>query len=613
MSYPTSIFELIDMSDNPVIERDPTVNPLFFQGFSSEKGPENLRVVSGDLFYKLYGREASFAKHGQPLLQAKSIIDNGGTLLAKRVVAENATLANVCVVAHVKQVTKQKVNANNEPLYTDSVTGLETTEAEGNEAIMVQKASIAYKCVSVEDCATMEDISTALEAQLNGTTPAAGTSVYPLFILTDNGRGVSAKRFRITADYNSSKNLEYMRYNFSTIEKSTQIETFTFSSNPDVIEAGVNRSIQNVIKTASNQLQCKLYEGDFLEFLAKVAELSGATYEYVLSNDIFFGRDRKGHVINTIEIDTDAGMNLSNVYGLNLESGTNGAFGDKPFGTPAYTTKLVELFNGTFSNEIYDLDNYKLDLIVDANYPTLVKRAIEALVDFREDAVYLRDMGLGLKSLEDILSANSQNSKSKFTTTYHLSYDIIDPTTRKQIPVTIGYSLCKLMIDHFKNGRSRAVAGQLHNMVIPEAIEGTINFLPKITPAYDQKEILSDNKINYASYFDGLLTLETLTTSQDKASQFSFVNNIFAIQEVVKAIRTKCPKTRYSFIDGKDLERYKEDVEAVINKYANNFLSIKFTYAKDETMIANKIFYATLEVKFRNFVQTEYFKIYALS
>ena len=110
-----------------------------------------------------------------------------------------------------------------------------------------------------------------------------------------------------------------------------------------------------------------------------------------------------------------------------------------------------------------------------------------------------------------------------------------------------------------------------------------------------------------------VLTLETLFTSQEKDTQFSYINNILAIQEVIKAIRSRCPKTRYTFIDGEDLEKYREDVEAVLNKYTNNFLSLKMVYTKDESMLANKIFYASLEVQFRNFVQTEYFKIYALS
>ena len=608
--YPTAIFELIDQSQAAALQATEVVQPLFMLGFSSDKGPEDLRVVKGNTFFKLYGDDISFAKHGQPLLQAANIINNGGTLLAKRVVADDAMLANIAVLAKVKSEEVQKTNAKGELLYEDNITHEETTVAESNTPIMITVAKVKYETVSVENSKNIETIKTEVERKLNSTGPEF---VYPLFILSDNGRGLSNKRFKISPDYNTSKYADYMTYVFSTIEKNKVAESFTFSINPDVIEAGVNRSLENVIKITSNQLKCKLFESNLYAFIEKVAEISTNLSTDLINSDILFGRDRRGNLLPSIVVDLDEGANLSYSYGLSLENGNNGVFGVAPIGTEEYKEKLVELFDGTFSNEIYDLDNYKIDLVVDANYPQEVKRAIEGFANFREDFMYLRDMGTNVKTLEEIISTNIENSKDTFSATYCTSYDIIDPYTKKQIRVTIGYSLCRLLIEHFKNGRNRPLAGQLHNMTIPEAIEGTINFLPKITPSYNQKETLYETRINYASYFDNVLTLETLFTSQEKDTQFSYINNILAIQEVIKAIRSRCPKTRYTFIDGDDLEKYREDVESVLNKYTNNFLSLKMVYTKDETMLANKIFYASLEVQFRNFVQTEYFKIYALA
>ena len=608
--YPTAIFELIDQSQAAALQATEVVQPLFMLGFSSDKGPEDLRVVKGNTFFKLYGDDISFAKHGQPLLQAANIINNGGTLLAKRVVADDAMLANIAVLAKVKSEEVQKTNAKGELLYEDNITHEETTVAESNTPIMITVAKVKYETVSVENSKNIETIKTEVERKLNSTGPEF---VYPLFILSDNGRGLSNKRFKISPDYNTSKYADYMTYVFSTIEKNKVAESFTFSINPDVIEAGVNRSLENVIKITSNQLKCKLFESNLYAFIEKVAEISTNLSTDLINSDILFGRDRRGNLLPSIVVDLDEGANLSYSYGLSLENGNNGVFGVAPIGTEEYKEKLVELFDGTFSNEIYDLDNYKIDLVVDANYPQEVKRAIEGFANFREDFMYLRDMGTNVKTLEEIISTNIENSKDTFSATYCTSYDIIDPYTKKQIRVTIGYSLCRLLIEHFKNGRNRPLAGQLHNMTIPEAIEGTINFLPKITPSYNQKETLYETRINYASYFDNVLTLETLFTSQEKDTQFSYINNILAIQEVIKATRSRCPKTRYTFIDGDDLEKYREDVESVLNKYTNNFLSLKMVYTKDETMLANKIFYASLEVQFRNFVQTEYFKIYALA
>ena len=611
--YPTSIFEIIDDSNTLAVASAESVQPLFMLGFSSEKGPEDLRIVKADTFNKLYGDDISFAKHGQPLLQAANIIKNGGTLLAKRVVADDATLANTAIIAKVKSVEVQKVNAQGQPLYTDSITQQETTKESGNTPIMITTAKVTYEAKSVSSAKKLATVITTIENETDLEGEVDTTFVYPLFVLSDNGRGASNKRFRIAPDYNTSKYADYMTYVFYTIEKNKIVESFTFTMNPDIIEAGVNRSIENVIKLSSNQLEGKLFESNLYAFIEKISEISGNDIDFCTNNDLLFGRDRKGNSIPAVLVDLDTGANLSYSYGLDLKHGTNGAFGTAPFGTEAYKEKLIELFDGTFSNEIYDIDNYKIDLIVDANYPDDVKRAIESFADFREDFVYLRDMGLNNKTIEDILANNAQNTKSRYSATYCTCYDIIDPYTKKQIPVTIGYSLSRLLIEHFKNGRTRPLAGQLYNMTIPEAIEGTVNFLPKITPAYNQKEMLYEERINYASYFDGVLTLETLFTSQEKDSQFSYINNVLAIQEVIKAIRTRCPKTRYSFIDNEDLEKYKEDVETVLNKYIANFLQLKLVYTKDETMLSNKIFYATLQVKFRNFVQTEYFKIYALS
>ena len=118
--------------------------------------------------------------------------------------------------------------------------------------------------------------------------------------------------------------------------------------------------------------------------------------------------------------------------------------------------------------------------------------------------------------------------------------------------------------------------------------------------------------VNYASYIDNALVIESLYTSQEKKSQWSYVNNVMGIQEVVRAIRRRCPAIRYSFMDGEDLEKYRKEVEEVIAPYASNFKTLELTYVADTTYAANKIFYAVLKCVYKDFVQTEWFKVIAL-
>ena len=102
--YPATIFNWHDNS-SILQENTPAVvddSPLFYQPFSADKGTEDLVEISGDDFDKMYGT-LYFEKHGQSAIQAKHIIDAGGRLLVKRVVAHDATLANVVLVATVSE------------------------------------------------------------------------------------------------------------------------------------------------------------------------------------------------------------------------------------------------------------------------------------------------------------------------------------------------------------------------------------------------------------------------------------------------------------------------------------------------------------------------------
>ena len=265
-------------------------------------------------------------------------------------------------------------------------------------------------------------------------------------------------------------------------------------------------------------------------------------------------------------------------------------------------------------------NNNRIDAIFDANYPELVKREIENLVNFREDCVYFRDMGLDIHGLDDIKIAHELQdiSRSRFCATYISSYDKYDYFSRKQVSMTMTYDLVALFTTHFINGRSRPFCGQKYGVVIPteDMIPGSLNFHPKHTPAVDQKAELDTLRVNYATFYEGnVLTVACEYTSQTDYTQLSFINNVLSVQEVIKAIRVVCPKIRYSFIDedSEDFTKYKQDIQTyVIDKYANRFKTCEIEYTTNDIYTLNKIIYAVIKVRFRDFVQTEYFKITAL-
>lgn len=643
---PGTIINWKDQSATPVVVENPIIKPLFLQLFTSDKGPENLREIEGKDFFYLYDGTPSFKKHGQPLLQAAEIIKAGGRLLCKRVVAPDAALANLIVVAKVSTEQVQKVNEMGKPLYIDSVTGKETTDSNSmkNERALINTAKIKYDAVSIKGAKSMAEvklygsklIKDKLEAEaetgydnvtrvgdpLTDENPVGqvkdtddedyGKYIYPLFVITDIGRGVSTKRFNIIPDYNISKNLSFNMYKLNFIGNTVDEREYVwFNFRDDVIYLDKNRSL-DMIGNDLTQMDASSFDTSIDMFLNRISSITGIDRSELDSIDPIFGCNRKGEKLQQITIDEE-GYDLTSSLGMMLQEGDNGSFGDYPINSASYAEEMVKVINGEFDDSIFDRDMYLIDVCCDANYPAEVKKALVDLAVFREDFVFLRDYGIGIDTFENIKNTHYDMDATKFVADYCQTWDVIDPWTKKQITVTATYSMAPKLVSHLVNNREAPICGILYNFVFPDVVEGTVNFLPKITPTVDQKALLSEIHVNYASIINNTLTMETCYTSQETPSQLSYINNIFAVTEVIHNIRTECPKIRYSFITDDDLEKYRSDVNDIIMRSRRNFSSIYMEYTQDEVMAANKIFEADIFVKFKNFEQQEIFNIYTLS
>lgn len=614
---PDTIIEYIDQSTITKIPTELVTAPNYLVAASCERGPEDIREVTGQDFYKLYGTEISFAKHGQPLVQAAHVIDNGGRLIFKRVVADDATLANITIMATVVKEEVEKTDASGRPLYIDPSTGQETTvDGGGFERATSNVAKIKYTLITVPGRKTISEVVAEIEKQ----TEAPDTAI-PLFTVTDNGRGASFKRFNIEPDYQLSKQNSFQFYQFNVIGDSDVDTEYTrFSIDPSIIYLNTSMSLTESSKDLA-QVDCYMYEDGTDKFLQAISDATGVDVETLKGVDVLFGQDKSGrNALGYISIDleqseepdADNGYDLTDPLGIMLQSGDNGEFGDKPFGTEAWTEQVVKFYSGEFDDSIFNHTQYVIDAVVDANYPAEVKKTILELAEFRQDFFFFRDAGLDKYTFDQIKMVADEYEHSKFAATYFTTYDVVDPYSRKQINVTVMYSMAVALINHFNLRRNSPCCGFQFGFIFDDAIKGTVNFVPKYTPKVDQKTELMDLGLNYCSYIGNRLVLETTNTSQDPYSQFSYINNILAVQQIIHKVREICPINRYTFITSDDLEAYKKTVNDAIMQYKDNFDTLEFVYTADPVMKANKIFNASIKVSFKDFVQTEIFKIYAL-
>ena len=669
--YPSTKFQIVDNSDIDqltVPEDNGLDRPVFMQVFSADKGPEEWQNgIMGQDFYKLYGETPSFNKHGQPLCQAAAIINEGGRLLCKRVVDDEATLASVIVTAVVSKDYKPAEDADGNYVYTktDGTTTTDKDDPDIDTSIItpgleqypgvvpkqVANVDLEYRDLASSNILTANGASTrayldgtvanAIESSLgHANTPAvagADHDEFPLFVITDNGRGVSNKKIKILADTSAARPVDYIKYILYVNEGSTNLESMEFTFTDDVVELQRNLYLEQRIKSGSKQIRFKAFPSEIEAFVADVADIANIDIDEFRHADILNGLDLYGRSYDTIRMgyvknvgDTtatpvNAFEALKSTNGVSLTGGDNGLFANAPMKSPTYATLVANAFSGISSagdgDMIFDLDNTRVDVVFDADYPARVKRLIEGFVTFREDVFYFRDMGKNLESLRQIMNVDADNLKSRLCASYENSWNIIEPFSKKEVTVTCTYSLAQRFVKHFLDGRYRPFCGQLYSVTFPEVIEGTVNFIPKIVPdgtgilpdlGGDQKQIIDDARINYCGYYNGVLTMETDYTSQQRYTQLSWLHNVLLIQELIKAIRQRCPKIRYNFMEEEDLQKYQDDVQVVIDKFNTKFKSIKMEYVEDNIYKANKIFYAVLSVQLKDFIQAELFKITVL-
>lgn len=600
--------------------------PLFATVSSFDRGPEDLRVISGRTFYDLYGSKMNFSKHGQPALQAANIIDGGGKLLIKRLVAEDALLANVIFVASISSVTTATKDTESDPTAVSLqfiTTGVDDPDAEDKYIIGETTSSIKWTAVSVTNCKKHADVM-GKAAELNKKanpvveTEEDGSSVtvtksedFPMIVVSDNGRGVSNKAVRFIPDYSTSKDTGNMYFDVHVYEGTTRLEESMCTLNPKSI---YNDTLYGLNADTSVQVNFEMVDGMYDKYMSTIMELTGLSEEELLKNDMIFITDNRGTALEEITLDSES-VDLGATYGINLQNGSNGEFGDSPFGSEAWTKAAIEVFDGTFDDIIWDLDTYKIAAIFDANFPDKLKDTICNFVNFRQDCVFFRDYGIDVNSYASIVSKYDSwenNTKTKFVADYYTTYQIYDPETKIRERVTMMYDFARCCISHFASGAYRPLAGIVNNMILKNAIEGTINFTPRITPKVNQKSLLDDMRINYAIFMDGQCVVQSLYTSQKLHSQLSYVNNVLAIQEVIRSVRTSCPKQRYTFTSGSDFSSYADAVNNVLKGFKTNFAELIFEYTQNPLKASQKIFYASIKFRFNNWAQTEVFDIYAL-
>lgn len=265
-------------------------------------------------------------------------------------------------------------------------------------------------------------------------------------------------------------------------------------------------------------------------------------------------------------------IGILSIEGIALESGNDGSFADDVDAATrdeAIEAAYLAAFQGAYDKAITSKRRAPVDLMLDANYPLNVKKAMVALAKNRYDAACHLDTNL-INNVDDLETFYTQISDlSERIVSFDAGmFKTTDPITGKVIPVTISLWLSSKIPQHFNvYGNHTPLAGEEY-----ATLSGyQKNSIRPIIDADDEaiKELLYDKlRMNYIECIsENTYMRGTQQTSQNFWSDLSEENNMLVLLEIKRKIERLAAKNRYKWADPAELRLFKEACKEIFSSY----------------------------------------------
>lgn len=300
-------------------------------------------------------------------------------------------------------------------------------------------------------------------------------------------------------------------------------------------------------------------------------------------------------------------ISILSIEGVPLNSGDDGSFAEgvaDDVREEALEAAYLAAFNGEFDKTIASKRRAPVDIMLDANYSTQVKRAMVALAVNRFDCAVHLDTNL----INNVADLDTWYTQISDLNQYIVSYDAhmfktSDPITGKIIPVTITLWLSQKYPTHYNvYGNHTPLAGEEYGVLSGYQRNSILPIID--ADDLDVKEHLyADLHMNYVECLEENVFIRgTQQTSQNYWSDLSEENNVLVLLEIKRKIERLATSNRYKWAEPDNLRLFQEACEEVFSSYTGTkcrSLSIRVDMnAWEETRYIVHIY---LEVVFRTF------------
>ena len=281
-------------------------------------------------------------------------------------------------------------------------------------------------------------------------------------------------------------------------------------------------------------------------------------------------------------------IEIMSIEGIAMEAGHDGSFskngtvlhtkdedGNNIVVTDATREAAMEAaylmaFQKGYDKAIASKRRAPVDIMLDANYPVSVKKAMVALALERYDAACHLDTNLinNVDDLETFYTQSLSGLNERIVSFDAHMFKTTDPITGKVIPVTITLWLASKIPQHFNvYGNHTPFAGEEYALLSGYQK----NSIRPIIDADDEetKELLYDKlHMNYVECVaENTYMRGTQETSQNFWSDLSEENNMLVLLEVKRKIERIAASHRYHWSDPDDLVLFKESCQEIFSSY----------------------------------------------
>ena len=337
-------------------------------------------------------------------------------------------------------------------------------------------------------------------------------------------------------------------------------------------------------------------EAEALVYTMKTWDLFGYD-KFTQAQDAYFSFDGGTEAIAILSVE-----------GAALASGTDGSFSEDTVAATrdaAIQQAYLNAFGGGNDVTINSKRRAPVDIMLDANYPVAVKKAMVALAIKRYDAACHLDTNLinNVADLQTFYTQSLSGLNERIISFDAHMFKTSDPITGKIIPATITLWLAQKYPTHFNvYGNHTPMAGEEYGLLSGYQK----NSIRPVIDADDHttKELMYNTlHMNYVECIaENTFIRGTQQTSQNFWSDLSEENNMLVLLEIKRKIERLAATNRYKWADTEQLRLFKNSCKEIFSSYiGTKCKSLEIDVKSNAWETTRYIVHVYLAVVFRTF------------